>query len=85
MLAVGTGVIVTIVETGIAGQPPEAGIVYVTVYVPGELALGIMVPVLISIDKPAGDAEYDPPVYAAVPVNVTGCGVELFTQNESAG
>jgi hypothetical protein len=35
-------------------QPPIAAIVYVTVYVPAVLALGVMAPVLELILKPVG-------------------------------
>ena len=35
-----------------AAQPPEAAIVYVTVYVPAVLVLGVIAPVLASILKP---------------------------------
>jgi hypothetical protein len=37
-----------------AEQPPIAAIVYVTVYVPAVLALGVMAPVLELILKPVG-------------------------------
>jgi hypothetical protein len=63
ILTVGVGVIVivTVLEV-IAGHPPEAGIVYVTLYVPLLLAFGVMVPVLTSIDNPPGTAAKVPPV-----------------------
>jgi hypothetical protein len=80
MLAVGGAVIVTDVVTGIAAQPPDAGIVYVTVYVPAVLVLGVIAPVLGSIVNPAG-ALYVPPVYAPVPLNVTDCAVDTVVQN----
>jgi hypothetical protein len=70
MLAVGAAVIVTVVVTGTAAQPPEAGIVYVTVYVPAVLVLGVMAPVAALIVKPAVEL-YVPPVYAPVPVKVS--------------
>ena len=35
-------------------QPPIAAIVYVTVYVPGVLELGVTAPVLALIIKPVG-------------------------------
>ncbi len=37
-----------------AEQPPEAAIVYVTVYVPAVLVLGVISPVLVLILKPVG-------------------------------
>jgi hypothetical protein len=45
---------VTDVVVVTAEQPPVAGIVYVTVYVPAVLALGVMAPVLELILKPVG-------------------------------
>ena len=36
-----------------AEQPPAAAIVYVTVYVPAALVLGVIAPVLASMLKPA--------------------------------
>jgi hypothetical protein len=39
------------------GQPPIAGSVYRTVYVPNELVFGVMAPVAALIVKPAGVAE----------------------------
>jgi len=62
MTAVGRAVIVTDVVTGTAAHPPEAGMVYVTMYVPGVLVLGVMDPVTASIVKPAGAAVKVPPV-----------------------
>ena len=53
MLALGAAVIVTLVIFITAAQPPVAGIVYVTVYVPAVLVLGVIAPVLESIVKPA--------------------------------
>ena len=44
-----------------AEQPPEAAIVYVTVYVPDVLVLGMIAPVFGSILKPVVE-EYVPPV-----------------------
>jgi len=61
MTAVGTAVIVTDVVTGTVPQPPEAGMVYVTVYVPAVLLLGVMAPVAALIVKPAGEAVKVPP------------------------
>jgi len=82
ILTVGAGVIVigNVLETT-AGHPPEAGIVYITLYVPAPLPFGVIAPVLTLIANPPGDAEYVPPVYAPVPVNVTGCEVASVMQN----
>ena len=44
-----------------AVQPPAAAIVYVTVYVPAVLVLGVISPVLALILKPVVE-EYVPPV-----------------------
>ena len=44
-----------------AEQPPAAAIVYVTVYVPAVLVLGMIAPVFGSILKPVVE-EYVPPV-----------------------
>ena len=52
--------IVTVVVTFVVGQAPEAGIAYVTVYVPGVLKLGFISPDEF-IDNPEVD-EYVPPV-----------------------
>ncbi len=52
MLAVGAAVIVTLAVVLTAEQPPEAAIVYVTVYVPAVLILGVIAPVLVLIPKP---------------------------------
>ncbi len=52
-----------------AEQPPAAAIVYVTVYVPAVLVLGMIAPVLALMLKPVVE-EYVPPV---VPVCVTDC------------
>jgi hypothetical protein len=54
-------------------QPPAAAIEYVTVYVPGVLVEGVIVPVPGSIVSPAGALNV-PPV---VPVSVTDCGDAL--------
>ena len=62
---------VTVVVTVLLAHPALAGIVYVTVYVPAVLPLGVMAPVEASIVKPAGEALKLPPVYAFVPVKVT--------------
>ena len=61
MLAVGAAVIVTLAVVLTAEQPPAAAIVYVTVYVPAVLVLGVTAPVLASMLKPAVE-EYVPPV-----------------------
>ena len=68
MLAVGKAVIVTEVVAVTIPQPPAADIVYVTVYVPAVLVLGVIDPVTGSIVSPAVEL-YAPP---AVPVRVTG-------------
>jgi NADH:ubiquinone oxidoreductase subunit 6 (subunit J) len=44
-----------------AEQPPAAAIVYVTVYVPAVLVLGVISPVLAFMLKPVVE-EYVPPV-----------------------
>ena len=54
MLAVGAVVIVTLAVVLTAEQPPVAAMVYVTVYVPAVLVLGVMAPVLALIIKPDG-------------------------------
>ena len=46
--------IVTVAVVENAGQEPLAGIVYVTVYVPVELVLGVMAPVLVFNVNPLG-------------------------------
>ena len=48
------GVIVTLAVVLAAAQRPVAAIVYVTVYVPAVLMLGLIAPVLKLILKPAG-------------------------------
>ena len=67
MVAVGAAVIVILVVTGTDAHPPEAGIVYVTVYVPAVDVPKLISPVVALIDKPAVE-EYVPPVD---PVSVT--------------
>ena len=67
MLALGAAVIVTLYVATTAEQPASAAIVYVTVYVPAVLVLGVIAPVLASMLKPVAE-EYVPPV---VPVCVT--------------
>jgi hypothetical protein len=70
-------VIVTVVVLLMAAQPPDAAIVYVTVYVPAVLALGVIAPVLALMLKPVVE-EYAPPV---VPVCVTDCALVRVLQN----
>ena len=53
--------ILTVVVFITAAQPPDAAIVYVTVYVPAVLVLGVIAPVLALMLKPAVE-EYVPPV-----------------------
>ncbi len=60
-----------------AEQPPAAAIVYVTVYVPAVLVLGMIAPVLALMLKPVVE-EYVPPV---VPVCVTDCELVIVLQN----
>ena len=62
----------------IAEQPPDAAIVYVTVYVPAVLELGVIAPVLVLILKPAGLELYVP---LAVPTRVTDCVLVRVLQN----
>ena len=50
---------------------------------PAPLALGVIVPVLISRVNP-GEDEYVPPVYAPVPDKVTGCRLALLIQKAAA-
>ncbi len=69
MLALGAELIVTAAVVLTAEQPADAAIVYVTVYVPAVLVLGVIAPVLALILKPAAE-EYVPPV---VTVCVTDC------------
>ena len=47
--------IVTVVVVLTAEQPPAAAIVYVTVYVPAVLVLGVIAPVLGSMLKPVAE------------------------------
>ena len=68
---------VTVAVAITAGQVAIAGIVYVTVYVPAVLVDGIIAPVEASIDNPAGETVYVPPV---VPVRVTFCGAIKLVQ-----
>jgi hypothetical protein len=57
---VGGEVIVTVVLEVTRGQRPEAGSVYITVYVSGALADGIMSPVIEFKDSPAGALKVPP-------------------------
>ena len=72
--------IVTDVVAVTVPQPALAGTMYVTVYVPAVLVLGVIAPVVAFIVKPAVEL-YVPPVYAPVPLNVTACGVPIVVQN----
>ena len=47
-----TGSIVTAIVAVTAEHPPKTGVVYVTVYVPDVLVLGVIAPVVPSIVKP---------------------------------
>ena len=69
----GTLLIVTGVEVKKELQPPEAAIVYDTVYVPGVLVAGAMAPLDESIVRPAVELKIPPPV----PVKTTGCVTSL--------
>ena len=53
--------ILTVVDFISDTQPPEAAIVYVTVYVPAVLEIGVISPVLALMLKPEVE-EYEPPV-----------------------
>jgi hypothetical protein len=74
IVAVGSAVMVTLVVAVTEAQPPAASVEYVTLYVPGVLVLGLISPVEVLMLNPAG-AENVPPVYAAVPLRVTGAEV----------
>ncbi len=52
MLALGAEIIVIPLVMTSSEQPPAAAIVYVTVYVPAVLVLGVIAPVLVLIPKP---------------------------------
>ncbi len=54
MLALGAVVMLTLAVVLTAEQPPAAAIVYVTVYVPAVLVLGVISPVTVLILKPIG-------------------------------
>ena len=77
MLALGAAMIVTVVVVISSKQPPAAAIVYVIVYVPAVLVLGVISPVLASMLKPVAE-EYVPPV---VPVWLTDCALVRVLQN----
>jgi hypothetical protein len=72
IVATGAAVIVTFVEA-VTGVHVPATIVYVTVYEPGVLVIGVTDPVMELIVSPAGEALNVPPL---VPVNVTLCDDE---------
>jgi hypothetical protein len=80
MFTVGRAVIVTlaVVETG---EQPADGVVYVTVYVPAALKDGVIAPVVLFIESPAGVDVKMPPAYEPVPVSVTACADESERQN----
>src|SRR5258708_4156479 len=60
-------------------RPPRSTLFpYTTLF--RSLVLGVIAPVVASIDNPAVD-EYVPPVYAPVPVKVTGSAVASEIQN----
>ena len=54
MLALGAVVMLTLAVATTAEHVPAAAIVYVTVYVPAVLVLGVMAPVLALMLKPDG-------------------------------
>jgi hypothetical protein len=54
IVTTGIATICTLVVVVNTEQPPDAATVYVTVYVPAVLVLGIISPVEALIDKPAG-------------------------------
>ena len=54
MLALGAVVMLTLAVVLTAAQPEEAAMVYVTVYVPAVLVLGVIAPVLALMLKPDG-------------------------------
>src|SRR5260221_7942182 len=74
MAAVDTAVIVTDVVTGTAAQPADEMRLSHTLKAATVLVLVAIAAVVASIDNPAVD-EYVPPVYAPVPVKVTGSAV----------
>ena len=78
MVAAGCVAMVIGIVTTTAAHPPDAAMVYETVYGPAVLVLGVMAPVAALILNPAGVAVKVPPV---VPVIVAGCGVVNDVQN----
>lgn len=62
MEATGSSVMVTVVVTGTDAHPPDAGAVYLTVYVPIALVDGVIAPVVLLIVSPEGLATNNPPV-----------------------
>ena len=71
--------IVTLAVLLYAAQPPAAAIVYVTVYAPAVLVLGVIAPVLELMLKPVGLELYVP---LAVPTRVTDWALVIVLQNE---
>ena len=76
--ATGAAVMITVAVVVTAEQPPVAASVYVTVYVPAVLVLGVIAPVLELMLKPVGLALYVP---LAVPTRFTDCAVVRVLQN----
>ena len=71
VVMVGDSLMVMLVVVLSAAHPPEASVLYVTVYVPGVLPAGVMPPVEELMIKPGVD-ENIPPVKLPVPPIVTG-------------
>ena len=65
------------------GQPPAAGIAYVTVYTPAVLEDALIAPEEEFIVKPT-EEEYDPTVQLPVPEELTNCAVASEVQKGSA-
>ena len=63
IFAAGTGVIASAVVAVTDGQPPEAAMVYDTVYAFTVLDEGITAPVDVLMESPPGNALYTPPVF----------------------
>ena len=77
--ATGAAVMITVAVVVTAEQPPVAASVYVTVYVPAVLVLGVTVPkVELKVNPVVGLALYVP---LAVPTRVTDCAVVRVLQN----
>ena len=76
--ATGAAVMITDAIVVIGVQPVPDGVVYVTVQVFAELALGVIAPVLELMLKPVGLALYVP---LAVPTRVTDCALVRVLQN----